>query len=93
MDRKVIFKKNITDEKNKNYEICCGPWINRDKSYIFGEFDETFPKGQHFFQFNDKFNYSKYEIHLLAFEIFTITKLDSDLIDLYSEPQTINFII
>ena len=25
MSRKIIFKKNIFDDKNKNYEILCGP--------------------------------------------------------------------
>ena len=89
MNRKLIFKTKIFDEKNTSYEIWCGPWINRDM-FIFCEFNETFPKGNYFFQFNDKFNYLGSEINIYSYKIFNVTKLDSDLIDLYSEPQTIN---
>ena len=90
MNRTVIFTKTISNDKNTKYEIGCGLWLNDRESYIFCEFDETFPKGQYFFQFNDKFNYSGYEINLFSYEIYNITKLESDLIDLYSETQTIN---
>ena len=92
INRAFIFKKNILDEKNKSHEIECRFWKNDRGSYIYCEFNENFPKGQYYFQFNDTFNYLGYEINLYSYEIFNITKLDSDLIDLYSETQTINVI-
>ena len=90
MNRKAIYKKNIVYETNINYEIWCGIWIDGHIFFLFCEFDENFPKGQYFFQFNDNFIYKGNEINLHSNEIFTITKLDSDIIDLYSPRQTIN---
>ena len=93
-ERKVLFKKNILDEKNnKTFEVGCGPWIDEFNFYIFCEFDEKIPKGEYSFKFNeneDRFNYSRYEIHLNSDNIYKITKIDLDKADLYSGPQTIN---
>ena len=73
-ERKVLFKKNILDEKNnKTFEVGCGPWIDEFNFYIFCEFDEKIPKGECSFQFNeneDRFNYSRYEIHLNSDNIY-----------------------
>ena len=92
-ERKVLFNKKIVDENiNKTFEIGCGPWISSE-FYIICEFNETIPKGNYTFQFNsfeDKFNYTKYEIQLQSFEEFIIQKLDSDIVDIYSGPQIIN---
>ena len=91
IERKAIFKKNITDENNTIYEVLCGPWVS-SHFLIFCELDEKIPKGQYSFQFNDTFNYSGYEIYLTSNNILNIIKLDSDKIDIYSSPQTINVI-
>ena len=93
--RNVLFKKNILDNNNKTHEVWCGPWIDEYNFYIFCEFGENITKGQYFCQFNpteDRFNYLQYEIHLSSYDIYNITKLDSDIIDLYSDIQDINVI-
>ena len=87
--RETIFKMNIFDENNKSYEVGCGLWIN-DRLLVFCELDESIPKGEYLFKFNEEFNYSKYEIHLISYSEFKITKIDSDKIDIYSGNQTIN---
>ena len=90
--RKTIFKMNITDANNKSYEVGCGIWINHE-ILIFCELDDNIPKGQYLFKFNETFNYSKYEIHLTSnSKVFNITKIDSNKIDIYSGPQTINVV-
>ena len=87
--RETIFKTNISDENNNNMEVWCGPWVS-SQFFIFCELNETIPKGKYFFQFNNTFNYLGYEIYLTSESVYNITKLDSDIIDIYSEPQTIN---
>ena len=91
LERKTIFKKNISDENNTIYEVWCGPWLS-SHFLIFCELDEKMPKGQYSFQFNDTFNYSGYNIYLTSYNMLNITTLDSDKIDIYSVPQTINVI-
>ena len=88
--RETIFKMNIYDENNKSYEVGCGLWID-NRFLIFCELDDNIPKGQYLFQFNEKFNYSKYEIHLTSNE-FKITKIDSNKVDIYLGNQTINVV-
>ena len=83
--RETIFKMNIFDENNKSYEVECGLWINDRDFLIFCELDDSIPKGQYLFKFNETFNYSKYEIHLTSNE-FNITKIDSNKFDIYSGP-------
>ena len=61
-----------------------------DTFIIFCEFNESFPEGKYFFNFNDTFNYSDYRVNLLSNNTFNITKVDSNMIDIYSHPQTIN---
>ena len=100
-ERKILFKKTILNENNKSYEIGCGFWVNLAIYYVFCEFDETIPKGKYTFkfnknnefnEFNDKFNYLKYEIYIFSDEVFTVTKLDSDAVNLYSGQQEINVV-
>ena len=92
--RKVLFNKKILNENNQTFEVGCGPWFtNSSTFFIICEFNETIPKGNYIFQFKqseDKFNYSKYEVQLDSSEKYTIQKLDSDKLDIYSDPQIIN---
>ena len=101
-ERKILFKKTILNENNKSYEIGCGFWVNLAIYYVFCEFDETIPKGKYTFkfnknnefnEFNDKFNYLKYEIYIFSDEVFTVTKLDSDAVDLYSVNKKLMLLI
>ena len=90
---KSIFQLKIVDENNVNYKVGCGPWKKDINFYILCELNETIPKGKYIFKFNkneNKFNYSGYAINLYFYSYFEITKIDSNIIDLYSPPQTIN---
>ena len=92
MKRITMFKKKIIGQNNTSYEVSCGPWMCSKEFIIFCEFNENIPKGVYYLQFdkeNDIFYYDIYEIHLSSFP-YNITKLDSDQIDLYFDPQTIN---
>ena len=66
-------------------------WIY-NRFLIFCELDDKIPKGQYLFKFNEKFNYSKYEIDLTSSNEFNITKIDSNKVDIYSSNQTINVV-
>lgn len=52
--------------------------------------NESIPKGHYFIQFNQTFNYLDYQAYIISDEILMITKTDEDIIDLYSNIQTIN---
>ena len=92
--RKVLFNKKILNENNRTFEVGCGPWFTNSNTFnIICEFNDTIPKGNYIFQFNhseDKFNYSKYEVQLDSNDKYTIKKLDSDKLAIYSDLQIIN---
>ena len=91
--KKPIFKTEILDSSNKSYIIDCGPWTEEKtnfKLYIFCNLDETIPHGEFSIEFNSTINYQGYNFNVLSVEKHKITKLDKDIIDLYSDIQTIN---
>ena len=67
----------------------CGPWVV-DIFSIFCEFDESIPKGTYNIDFeNVKFDYSNIEINLYSSVSIEIIKEDYNMVDIYSEIQTI----
>ena len=90
ISRKPYFINKIFDINNKTYNVNCGPWIINEDFSIFCEFEESIPKGQYTITFDDiKFNYSDIEIQLYS-DIFQVAKVDYDMVDIYSEIQSIN---
>ena len=68
----------------------CGPWVV-DIFSIFCEFDESIPIGTYNIDFeNVKFEYSNVEINLYSSVSIEIIKEDYNMVDIYSEIQTIN---
>ena len=91
-NRKTYFTNKILNiNQNKTYDINCGPWIVGKTFNIFCELDESFPKGYYYIKFdNISFTYSDIEINLYSDGTIGILKQDFDMIDLYSNIQTIN---
>ena len=91
ISRKTYFINKILDKNNKAYLIECGPWVFDDIFYIFCEFEESIPKGTYYINFeNFTFNYSDIQINLQSSNIKRIIKVDYDMVDIYSEKQSIN---
>ena len=89
--RKTYFTNKIFDINNKTYNINCGPWIIDEDFSIFCEFEESIPKGEYSIEFeNITFDYSDIQIELYSDRINRIIKVDYNMVDIYSEIQTIN---
>ena len=93
-NRKTYFTNKILNiNQNKTYDVNCGPWIAGQNFEIFCELDESLPKGDYYIKFdNISFTYSDIEINLYSEDNIDILKQDFDMIDLYSNIQTINLI-
>lgn len=89
-NKKPYFKSTILDVNNVEYEIDCGPWKDKERFFVFCDLNESIPKGYYFIMFNQTFRYLDYQAFIISDEILMITKTDEDIIDLYSNIQTIN---
>ena len=89
-NKKPYFKSTILDVNNAEYEIDCGPWKDKERFFVFCDLNESIPKGYYFIMFNQTFRYLDYQAFIISDEILMITKTDEDIIDLYSNIQTIN---
>ena len=89
--KKPSFDSTISNQ-GKTYSIKCGVFNGRENSeyiYVFCNFDESIPSGTYTLSLaGTAFNYEDYHITLKD-GTFDIQKVDKDIIDLYSEPQTI----
>ena len=78
--------------KDKEYTIKCGVFNGMESSeniYVFCNFDESIPAGTYSLPFTGTtFDYNGYHITLKD-GTFDIQKVDKNIIDLYSAPQTI----
>ena len=91
ISRKAYFINKILDVNNKAYLIECGPWIVEGIFSIFCEFKESIPSGEYDIIFeNITFNYSGIQIEVCSKGFNRIRKVDYDMVDIYSEIQTIN---
>ena len=85
------FESTIYNE-GKTYTSKCGVFNGRESSeyiYVFCNFDESMPAGTYSLSLAGKtFNYLNYHITLND-GTFDIQKVDKNIIDLYSAPQTI----
>ena len=89
-NKKPYFNSLISDVNEIEYEINCGPWKDKERFFIFCNMNESIPNGHYFIQFNQTFRYLDYQAFIISDEILMITKTDEDIIDLYSNIQTIN---
>lgn len=89
-NKKPYFKSIIVDVNDIEYEINCGPWKDKERFFIFCDMNESIPKGHYFIKFNQTFRYLDYQAFIISDEILMITKTDEDIIDLFSNIQTIN---
>ena len=86
--RKIYFQSKISDK----YDVDCGFWKDSDdKMYVFCNLDTNIPEGAHYITFQGipKFTYQNYGI-TISDSKFDFQKSDKDIIDLYSEQQTID---
>ena len=92
--KKTCFDTTISNTENKSYTVKCGLWRQKDDYLlIFCNIDETIPQGEWSLNLNDKsFDYDEYTITLIAdqYTDLTFTKKDLNMIDLYSDKQTLN---
>ena len=90
----TYFKANISNNET-SYNVDCGFWkANGERLYVFCNVDEKIPSGQYEIDFKQvpKINYKNYIINLVYppySTTFEFTKSDKDIIDLYSDKQTI----
>ena len=78
------------------YVVKCGFFkAERDTLYMFCNLEDTIPSGNYTFDFNNiqPFTYKNYKVTIKdIFEELKLEKLDVDIIDLYSDPQTITVV-
>ena len=86
-EKKTYFEVEITDK----YKTKCGLWRQEDRNFlVFCNFDESIPEGQYSLNLDGiSFKYKEYMVTLKEEGSFTFKKLNKDIIDLYSDKQTI----
>ena len=86
-EKKTYFETTISEQ----YKINCGLWRQENSDFlIFCNIDESIPEGVYSLTLNGiSFQYKEYMITLRASQKFTFRKLNEDIIDLYSDKQTI----
>ena len=86
-EEKTKFETRISNKNNKNYKINCRFW----NSIIFCNVNENVPAGEYTINLNSTtLTYNNYSIFILQDNDLSFTKLDENIIQLYSEEQTIN---
>ena len=89
--RKIYFKSKVLNNAN-TFEVDCGfSKLSEYDTYVFCNIDTNIPIGNYSIEFKDipKFEYQGHIISI-SNKSFYFVKLDKDLIDLYSDKQTIN---
>ena len=86
-EKKTYFELTISEK----YKASCGIWREENRNFlVFCNIDESIPEGEYSLNFNGiSFKYKEYMITLKASQLFTFTKLNKNIIDLYSSKQTI----
>ena len=92
IETESVFSTEILDTNQKNYTINCRLWKAENINLImFCNFDEDIPEGEYSISFNNKvINYKDYEININTDADIKIKKIDSNIINLYSDKQVID---
>lgn len=89
-----FFSPKIVDNQGKEKNVNCGFWRKEQTSlYIFCNIDESVNVGEYTISFNETLSlkYKEYDITLEEPENeIKFKKVDKDMIDIYSDKQTIN---
>lgn len=91
--KETFFEATISNSEQKSFKLPCGIWKEDEDSYllIFCNVNEEIPKGEWSLKLNQvSFDYKNYSITLVAESDFNFTKKDEEILDLYSDKQTIN---
>ena len=79
-EKDILFEMSIIE----NYKVKCGVWRGYKCQYILCNFDESIPAGEYELDFeHESFVYKNYLI-LFQNKKFSFKKIDSNLVDLYS---------
>ena len=86
-DKKTYFEIIISDK----YKINCGIWRHKHSGFqVFCNIDESIPEGEYSLNLDGiSFKYKEYMVTLKASKLFTFKKLNKNIVDWYSEEQTI----
>ena len=90
--RDIYFNVKITNEKSNNYAVYGGFWrVKGENLYIICNIGENIPSGNYSLNFIElpTFNYKIYFTTLNQQTTLKFEKYDIDIVDLYSEKQTI----
>ena len=90
--KSIFFFSDLTNGE-KTYQINCGLWREEGKDlYTFCNYDEKLPSGKYILDVSkaQKINYKEYTFNFEAGTTLEFTKTDKDVIDIYSDKQTIN---
>ena len=89
--KSTYFEAEITNNNLQSYVIKCGLWSEYDLK-VFCNIDENIPKGEWIINLDGiSFKYKDYIINLKYFSSIKFTKTDDfNIVDLYSDKQTIN---
>ena len=90
--KSIFFLSDITNGE-KTYQIDCGLWREEGRDlYTFCNYDEKLPAGKYTLDVSkaQKINYKDYILNFEAWTTLEFTKTDKDVIDIYSDKQTIN---
>ena len=88
----TYFTSVVTNEELNSYDINCGFFHSKNEYlHIFCNIDDNIPKGNYSINFPEEpiTNYRNYNIIIYQEEILEFEKYDLDLVDLYSDNQTI----
>jgi len=85
--KKTYFEITISEK----YKTSCGIWRQENRNFlVFCNIDESIPEGKYTIILDGiSFKYKEYIITLKASQLFTFKKLNKNIIDLYSDKQTI----
>ena len=88
----TCFNTQISNEQGNLYPVKCGFWKARNQSlFIFCDIGEDIPAGKYHINLENtpEISYSGYTISFNQYSDFEFTKYDMNIIDLYSDKQTI----
>ena len=90
--KSIFFFSDLTNGE-KTYQINCGLWREEGKDlYTFCNYDENIPAGKYTLDVSkaQKITYKDYTLNFKADTTLDFVKSDTDIIDIYSDKQTIN---
>ena len=90
--KSVFFKSNIINGQSDEYEVDCGFWkAKNDRLYMFCNIGENIPAGNYILNPGQTsgITYDDYSINFYQKTTLQFEKKDTNIIDLYSDEQTI----